>query len=408
MDFFHFIISDDSEDYRVVLPSVLRGISVPNSCFLHCDVNGKPYRAEDFREVLARAGVLRDLACLGSFQTNHVLLAALKTTLAKRKLLAAGQLKVKDRSCYVLYPTEAQVQLKIHCVSHDSPDDTVRKALDGFGRVESVSRDVWHVEGFEGEETTTRIVRMRLSPEMSLESLPHQLNHAGGMALVVVPEQASLCFRCRSTGHVRENCRVPKCYGCHMFGHTRSECVWTCATAIVGASATPISDHVMDEVEEEVASATTRFQFGEEVRSPPEPACSSDLAREGGDDLLTNNDAVGAEAAAVVVVEPKLPSLVVQDGAPTTKPLPGPSGVAAKPANKAYKTARQRFSSTMSQESMDLGDQASLAAKRALELGVSPRSSMSLTEIGKVSHSKKGRQQPATNLPKEPRRKAFN
>lgn len=90
MDFFHFNISDDSEDYRVVLPPLLRGISVLKSCFLHCDVNGKPYRVEDFREALACAGVLKDLACLGSSQTNHVLLTALKTTLAKRKLLAVG------------------------------------------------------------------------------------------------------------------------------------------------------------------------------------------------------------------------------------------------------------------------------------------------------------------------------
>lgn len=56
----------------------------------------------------------------------------------------------------------------------------------------------------------------------------------------------------------------------------------------------------------------------------------------------------------------------------------------------------QRSTSTMNLESMDLGDQASLENKRALKLGRFPRSSKSLTEIGKVSHWKNGRYHPAS------------
>lgn len=83
---------------------------------------------------------------------------------------------------------------------------------------------------------------------MTIQNLPHQLNHAGGIALVVFPDRATLCLRCRSTGHVGKNSRVPKCDGCHNFGHTSNERAPTYATATVAMSATVISEHIMDEV----------------------------------------------------------------------------------------------------------------------------------------------------------------
>ncbi|KAH8040032.1 hypothetical protein HPB51_009288 [Rhipicephalus microplus] len=45
-----------------------------------------------------------------------------------------------------------------------------------------------------------------------------------GMALVVVPGRAPLCLRCRSTGHIRRDCRVPRCAGCHAFEHDQVDC----------------------------------------------------------------------------------------------------------------------------------------------------------------------------------------
>lgn len=89
-----------------------------------------------FREARASAGVLKDLACLGPFQMMYVWLATLKSTEAKRRLLVAGQLQVKNGHCYALDPCEAEVRLKIHRVHRHVPDDTLRRALDGFGRME--------------------------------------------------------------------------------------------------------------------------------------------------------------------------------------------------------------------------------------------------------------------------------
>lgn len=107
------------------------------------------------------------------------------------------------------------------------PDDTVRKALEGFGRVNEVTRDVWHVAGFEHVESTTRILEMTLNPGASLERLPHKLQLSGGMALVVVPGSAPLGLRCPRLEHVRKDCIVAKSDDCMHFGHTREECVHT-------------------------------------------------------------------------------------------------------------------------------------------------------------------------------------
>lgn len=148
-------------------------------------------------------------------------------------------------------------------------------------------------------QTSTRIVRMSFSPGMTLESLPHQLNHVGAIALLVVFGRAPLCLRCRSTGQVRKNCRVSKCDGCHNFGHKKEECARTYATATVGATPrTVLSKHVMDKVEAEATSGTTRCQVDEEVRSPPESAVFSEPTREGSNDPSMTNDTVRAEAAA--------------------------------------------------------------------------------------------------------------
>lgn len=72
------------------------------------------------------AGVLRGVTRRGSFQTNHVWLATLEATEAKRKLLAVGQLKVKDGRCYAIDPNETEVRLKIHRVQPHVPHDTLR------------------------------------------------------------------------------------------------------------------------------------------------------------------------------------------------------------------------------------------------------------------------------------------
>lgn len=390
-------------DYRIVLPPLPRGVSVINTCFLHCDVSGRPYRVEDFRAALETVGVLADTLCLGSYQMNHLWIVTMKTAETKRKLLAARELLVKGKKCYVLDPNQAAVRLKVHWVSHHVPDDSLRKALEGFGRVDEVTRDFWRVAGFEHIESTTRIVRMTMKPGVNIECLPHQLQLSGGTALVVVPGRAPLCLRCRRSGHVRKDCTVPKCDACRNFGHTAEECVPTYATATIGAAVPSSSEHFMDEVEAEAASASVDNSNTKEVRSLPEQTLSSEPAQEGSDDLSAKADTVELRASTdTATTEPEVTAAV---------PQPEVSGVAVKTAKKAEKTARttrRRTSSTVSQESVDMAVQASIASKRTLDLESSPSPALGFGQLGKVALLKKGRYNPPPNIPKEPRKKTTN
>lgn len=78
--------------------------------------------------------VLPDEQCLFAYTQKNQ---------GETKPLAAGQLQVKGRRCYVLDHNEAEVRLKMHWVSHPLSNGIMRRALEGFGRVKSVSPDVW-------------------------------------------------------------------------------------------------------------------------------------------------------------------------------------------------------------------------------------------------------------------------
>lgn len=93
---------------------------------------------------------------------------------------------MKGKKCNVLDPERAEVSLKVQWDSYHVPDTNLWDAVEGFGRVEGVERDVWRVDGFEGIKSTTQIVRMTINSDVTLESLPHQLQLLNSTALVVV------------------------------------------------------------------------------------------------------------------------------------------------------------------------------------------------------------------------------
>lgn len=60
------------EDYVVILPHLPSGITTLNYVFLHCDVKGRPYHVEDFREEMRTLDVLLDVEDLDSYQMSDV------------------------------------------------------------------------------------------------------------------------------------------------------------------------------------------------------------------------------------------------------------------------------------------------------------------------------------------------
>lgn len=221
---------------------------------LHADIAARPYRIEDFRQPLSEAGVLGDVARFGAYQMSHVWLLDLRTDAAKQKLLEIQRLDVKGRTCLVVDPVRQDVRLKLHWVAFDVTNDAIRRAFAEFGEVKEVVQERWKVSGFDGVESTTRLVRVVLREGVSLDRLPHQLRLGSGTVLVVVPGRAPICLKCRKKGHIRRDCTTPRCTDCRAFGHERADCVRTYARAAGRGASDDQHELVMDEDEAERAA----------------------------------------------------------------------------------------------------------------------------------------------------------
>ncbi|CAN7992201.1 unnamed protein product, partial [Ixodes hexagonus] len=184
-------------------------------------------------------------------------MVTLKSASAKQRLVDVQAFEVKGRRCLVIDPDKAEVLLKLHWIPFYLPDDNVKKALEPYGKVEEIERETWRVNGFEGVQSTTRAARLTLKDGVTTEQLPHQLRLSGCTALVIAPGRAPLCLRCRRTGHIRKECRVPRWEGCRRYGHTRQECMKTYADVVNAATEDEKADLLMDRAEAEEAAGGT-------------------------------------------------------------------------------------------------------------------------------------------------------
>ncbi|XP_077512789.1 uncharacterized protein LOC144123958 [Amblyomma americanum] len=247
-----------AEDYQVILPNLPSGRIVANTVFMHGDPRARPYRVEDYRDTLANLGALPDVVALGAYQMNHVWAVTMTTADAAQKLLLAVDVKVKDRPCLLIDPNNREVRVKLHWLLHGVTDEDVRVALSPYGKVLEVTREKWRALGVTEKGSTTRTVGLKLHADVKIDDIPHQLKIAGELTLVVVPGRAPLCLRCKSTGHIRRDCKVPRCSRCRRFGHVDADCAKTYASVAGPVQANDISDHLMDEEDSEETARTSR------------------------------------------------------------------------------------------------------------------------------------------------------
>ncbi|XP_075543962.1 uncharacterized protein LOC142578464 [Dermacentor variabilis] len=246
-------IASDNE-YQVVLPTLPTGRLVLNTVFLHGDISARPYRAEDFRDALAPLSLLPEVIALGAYRMSHVWAVTFKDADAAKKIVNIGELKVKNARCLVIDPANRDVRMKLHWLLHSVPDEDVRLAFSPFGKVTDVSRELWRAQGVSDKGSTTRMVTLKLNAGVKLDDLPHQVNVAGELALVVVSGRPPLCLRCRGTGHIRRDCQIPRCGSCRRFGHDEGHCARTYSRVAGPVSSDETSALLMDEADAEEAS----------------------------------------------------------------------------------------------------------------------------------------------------------
>ncbi|XP_070390826.1 uncharacterized protein [Dermacentor albipictus] len=244
--------SASSNDYRVVIPRLPTGKLVVDSVFLHADLSGRPYRAQDFRDALRNVIDLKEISSIGQFQMSHVWMVTCKSSITKSKLVTCGELSVKGRRCLVIDPEPTEVKMKLLWLPERLADDYIREALQAYGKVKSISAESWRVSEMEQMRTLNRDVVLTLADGVGVGDVPHLLHVCGVQSLVLIPGRLPLCLRCNKVGHIRRNCRTPRCEACRRFGHTDEECVVTYADKLRHRTRPPeesLQEHIMDVTE---------------------------------------------------------------------------------------------------------------------------------------------------------------
>ncbi|XP_077539196.1 uncharacterized protein LOC144151904 [Haemaphysalis longicornis] len=248
------IDANDNEEYQIILPSLPTGRIVLNTVFLHGDVRARPFRVEDFRDTLAKSGMLSEVVALGAYQINHIWAVTFNSPEATKKMLATGELQVKGRRCLVIDPQDQEVKLKLHWLLYGVADEDIRAAFAAYGKVSEVTRERWRVQGVHDKGSTTRTVLLKLKAGLKVDDLPHQIRVAGELALVVAPGRPMQCLRCHTAGHVRRDCQVPRCSRCRRFGHRDEQCVKTYANVTGSTEREDSIELLMDTAEAEEAA----------------------------------------------------------------------------------------------------------------------------------------------------------
>lgn len=241
---------------------------------MHGDPRARPCRIEDYGDTLAKPGALPDVVAFGAYQMNHVWTVTLKTAEATNKLLAAKDVNVKDRPCLLIELDNYGLRIKIHWVLHGVSDEDVGVAFLPYGRVTKVTREKWRAHGVTKKASTTRTASLKLKSGVKIDDIPHQQKIAGEMALVVVPGRAPLCLRCKNTGHIRRDCRVPRCNLCRRFGHDEAQCtnsVASYAAVTAPAKNDDLAEHMMDEADAEETARGTSNNVSTMIKLSPLP-----------------------------------------------------------------------------------------------------------------------------------------
>ncbi|XP_037560871.1 uncharacterized protein LOC119439991 [Dermacentor silvarum] len=326
---FHPPSTTDSGNYKVVLPRLPTGNTVLNSVFLHADLAGRPYRAPDFRDALLSVLNAADILGAGLYQMSHLWLVTCVNSIAKQKLVDKGELLVKGLKCLVIDPECKNVKMKLLWLPPHLEQRRIVEALEPYGTVQSITREMWRCDVMEGWQMTNRDVAFTLKDGVSASNLPHLLSIYGHQCLILVPGRPPLCLRCNRVGHIRRQCRTPRCSNCHRYGHIADACIGTYADKLRGnrpAEDDTITDHLMDVSEVVDATGETPAEAHRQEETKPSSADDSLSPKPAAvEDTKLPDDEPTMSWAELPPVQDRLPSVESGLMCEATKKRPAPA-----------------------------------------------------------------------------------
>ncbi|KAH7954209.1 hypothetical protein HPB49_016456 [Dermacentor silvarum] len=138
-------------------------------------------------------------------------------------------MQVRGRYCAIVDPAVEEVWLKVHWVPFHISNASLRRALQEYGTVKSVSSQKWSKQEIVAT-STTRHVRLCLKEGLEVKDLPHLWCYQDRRFLIVVPGRPPLCLKCGTIGHLNRACTAQRCSTCNKYGHNECEFVDTPAT----------------------------------------------------------------------------------------------------------------------------------------------------------------------------------
>lgn len=288
----------DGDNYQVILPTLPTGNAATNTIVFHGDVGARPYRRDDFKQVLKSVLNPDDIAAFGAYQMNHVWILTTRTAEAKEKLLALKECQVKGRRCLIMDSELTSVQVRVHWVPFNISDDAIRDAFGLYGKVQALQREVWKDDFFKDIETTTRKLQLTLKEGVTVNSIPHVLKIMSNPVLVSISGRPPLCLRCRQVGHVRQQCRVPRCSECRRYGHDKEGCIRSYAERTRVSAASKNDEYIMgDEEMTEVLDEKRGGTMEDEERVDPKTAEGKTTAATNHDDPPACENQTSSEGA---------------------------------------------------------------------------------------------------------------
>ncbi|KAM7290614.1 uncharacterized protein ISCGN_027230 [Ixodes scapularis] len=117
----------------------------------------RPDPAEEVLDVPGRDPPTFTLSTSFDIDGAAVWMVTFKTEKAKLCMVSAKELEVRGTCCIVVDPENADLRMKSHWLLFHVLGETVRRAIEPFGKVQDLTRGKWKAEGFTGVQSTTTL-----------------------------------------------------------------------------------------------------------------------------------------------------------------------------------------------------------------------------------------------------------